>query len=432
MIEDYESQIRDLQDKLADMEDEMRKKEEEMNNILDSERSRATATNLEKQEWTDLRLDLENKVAEAESLNASMKQELNRLRAEQNTQSSRRIDDDVQRENDELRQSLREQERVTEEVRREAQEFLQEMRSLSMQSAATYDRQLELEKTIDDMEREVRDWRNRYARSKTQQGGRASIQGIAMDYDAARYIRDKGFIDNNNGVIKDIHVTKFQISIDDLLQVARRDIPEKVVESMKRVVVSVRRITRDLDESTPLDDELAQQQGKLKARVSSTANGLITASKNFAAAAGLSPITILDAAASNLSAAIVDLLRLVKIRPTSPGDLDDDDDGTVTPVESAGFFSPRSTAQASKQNGLPPPPPFQGLGGAGARGSAESSAYSPINSPRESSADPYSGRGMNGMTNGGGYLGLDKGSNGFYNNRSDDFRANPYGTNGGL
>lgn len=435
MMEEYQAQIRELQDKLSYVEGELRKKDDEMMSILDAERSRANATNMEqKNDWSDVRSSLESKLAEAQDLNASMKQELERLRADQENQASMRPDPATQRENEELRHSLQEQNRVTEEVRRKAQEDLDEMRVLTQRSNAIQLKQKELEDSIENLERECRDWRNRYARAKTLQGGlRASMQGVPLDHDAAKYVRDKGFIDNN-GIIKDVHVTKFQISIDELLQTARREAPEKVVESMKRVVVSVRRITRELDESTPHDDNVIQQQGKLKARVSSTANGLITASRNFAAGAGMSPISLLDAAASNLSASIIDLLRIVKIRPTPPGELEEDDDGTVTPVDSASFFSPRSTAQASTQGSLPPPPPFQGLGGAGARASAESSAYSPISSPRES-VDPYPGsglNGLNGMTDGGGYMSFNKGPNGYRNSRPDDLKVHPYGTYGDL
>ncbi|POR36698.1 Protein SPA2 [Tolypocladium paradoxum] len=441
LIEDYQTQVRELREKLDGMEDAMKKKEDEMSSILDGERSRATAVNLDKKELADLRLDLENKLAEAQNLNKTMKQELDRMRddhdretrqlrdelsdVQQNPRGARsgNGDTELQRENDELRESLRQQQQVTEEVRREAQEFLREMRMLSQQSGSTYEKHAEMEKTIEQLEREVRDWRNRYARTKTQlRNMRASSLGLTMEEDAAKYVRDKGFMEEN-GLVKDVHVTKFQIAIDELLQTARKETPDKVIDAMKLVVVSVRRITRDLDESTPHDDELVQQQGKLKAKVSSSANGLITASKNFAAGAGLSPVSLVDAAASHLTAAIVDLLRIVKIRATPTGELEDDDDGTMTPVDSTGFFSPRSTAQVSAPDSLPPPPPFQGLGGP--RASAESSAYSPISSPRES-VDPYPRNGTNGMTNGGGYMGLNQSlsaSSGGYGMQQRDSRA---------
>lgn len=386
------------------MESDLKKKDDEM----DGARSQASAANVEKQEWTDLRVGLEDKLAEAQNLNESMKQELNQLRGQLNGGAA---DASLQRENDELRHSLQQQQQVTDEVRNEAQTFLSEMRMISQQSAATYEKQVELEKTVEQLEQEVREWRNRYARTKTQlRSLRATSLGLAVDQDVSQ-LRDKGFL-QDNGLVKDVHVTKYQIAIDDLLQRARRDMPEQVINSMKQVVVCVRRITRDVDESTPHDDELAAQQTKLKAKVSSTANSLITATKNFAGSSGLSPVSLVDASASHLTAAIVELLRAAKIRTTPDGELEDDDDGSMTPVDSSGFFSPRSTAQTSNQGSLPPPPAFQGLGGV--RASAESSAYSPVSSPRES-MDPYSRGGANGMTNGYGH------------DNHDGYKMNGYG-----
>ncbi|KAF7553632.1 hypothetical protein G7Z17_g3505 [Cylindrodendrum hubeiense] len=424
LIEDYQAQVQELRGKLDGMEDVMRKKEEDMNSALDQERARSTAAGLEKQEWSDLRLDLENKLAKAQNLNDSMEQELQRVRDDHESetqqlrdevaaaqQSSRSMnaaggDSQLQRENEDLRNALEEQQQVTEEVRREAEEFLREMRMLSQQSGSTYERQAELEKTITQLEHEVREWRNRYARTKTQlRNMRASSMGAGIEHDAAQFVRDKGFADDR-GLVKDVHVTKFQIAIDELLQKARTGDPEKVMDAMKSVVVGVRRITKDIDVPQAHNEETAQQQKQLRTKVSATANNLITASKNFAAGAGISPVSLLDAAASHLSVAIVDLLRMVKIRTTPTEELDDDEDeGTITPVESTGFFSPHSADPVSATQGtLPLPPPFQGLGGP--RASADSSAYSPVNSPRHST-DPYSrNRSMsksNGMANGMGY-----------------------------
>lgn len=437
--------MRELQEKLENAQDTIKKKQDEMSSALDGERPRATAATLEKQQWADLRLDLENKLAEVQNLNKTMKQELERVRGdhEQETrqlqaelsalQSSPRsarsanADPQLQRDNEELRESLRQQRQVTEEVRQEAQEFLREMRALSQQSGATYEKQAEMEKTIESLERDVREWRNRYARTKTQlRNMRASSLGLAMEHDTAKYVRDKGFLDGN-GLVKDVHVVKFQTAIDELLQTARKESPDKAIDAMKLVVVSVRRITREVDEATPNDEELVQQQSRLKAKVSSTANGLITAAKNFAGGVGISPVSLVDAAASHLTAAIVDLLRAVKIRATPSGELEDDDDGTITPVDSS-FFSPRSTAHASAQDNLSAPPPFQGMGGILA--SAESSAYSPVSSPRQS-VEQYPGDGANGVANGFAYMVLDQGVSGGYGmqqqgDRPDDFKVHGY------
>ena len=406
----------------------------------------------EKKEWEQARVSLENQLADAQDLNDSLQRELERvkddhaseirdireqledaLRANANAPPVSAANPELERENQELRVSLREQQQVTEEVRREAQEFLREMKMLSQQSGATWERQAEMEKTIESLEAEVRDWRNRYARTKTQlRNMRASSLGLTIEQDAGKYVREKGFT-QENGLVKDVNVTKFQIAIDELLQRARVDDPERVIDSMKAVVVSLRRITKDIDESAPNSDEILQQQMKLKVAVSSTANNLITAAKNFASSAGISPVSLLDAAASHLVAAVVELLRTVKIRSTPAGELEDDDDGTITPVDSTGFFSPRSNGQSqissatSLQESLPPPPPFQGLGARG-RASVDSSTYSPVSSPRESYSNkrPMSrGLGNGGMNgNGLGYSGMGKSlpliPNGTYGGRQDN------------
>ena len=108
---------------------------------------------------------------------------------------------------------------------------------------------------------------------------------------------------------------------------------------------------------------------KLKARVTGTANSLITATKQHASSLGLSPVALLDAAASNLTASVVELIKAVGIKPSPKHELasDDDIDGhdhnlpsdyhrrmesfyddTLSPAEagfSVGVSSPSSTAQ---------------------------------------------------------------------------------------
>ena len=384
----------------------MKKKEDELRTALDEDRANAG-----KKEWDDARAELESKLTEAQSLNDSMRQELDRLRDdhEEETRQLRNevlvlqqssdignADQKLQDENRDLRESLLEQRQVTDEVRREAQGFLLEMRSLSQQSTATYEKQLELEKAVEQLESEVKQWKGLYAITKTQlRSMKASSTGLAIEREAGNMVREGAFTEEN-GLIKDIHVTRFQIAVDDLLQKARNENPETIIDAMKSVVVSVRRITKDIDETTAIDETFAQQKPKLKAKVSATANNLITSSKNFATGAGLSPVSLVDAAASHLTAAVVDLLRAAKIRPTPTEELEEDDDGSITPVESSGFFSPRSTTHVSQhQESLPPPPAFNGLGGM--RASAGSSAYSPVSSPRES-VEPHSRRGTSGMS----------------------------------
>ena len=418
-------QVRDLREKLDTIEDDMRRKDDELARLMDGERSRPAVSNTEKKEWEDSQAEFQARLADAQDQNESLKGQIDRMRDDMErmtmdketevgdlrrqleqarnaaqqapmSKTSAEANRELLAENQELRMELQEQQRITKDVRREAQQSLREMKQLVEQSGGNWEKQAQMEKTIEQLEQEVRDWRGRYVRTKTQlRNMHASSLGLTIEQDASKCLKEKGFAEEG-GLVKDVHVTKFQIAIDEFLRGARVDNPEKVTETMKGVVFSVRRITKDIDGSTPKNEELAQQRAKLKSRVSSTANSLITASRNYASSAGISPVSILDAAASHLVAAVIELLRMAKIRATPAGELEDDDT-TITPVDSSSFFSPRSTvhtdtAPTTSSSAPAPPPPFQGL--RGFRVSAQSSAYSLENSPRES-VEAYSARQSN-------------------------------------
>ncbi|ELR06531.1 hypothetical protein GMDG_02166 [Pseudogymnoascus destructans 20631-21] len=382
-LKEYEEQVVALREKVGGLEEKLRQKDEELNDVLDGERSRSTAANAEKQEFSELRLKLEEKLADAENLYVSLQSELDRLRAE-HSETERDLSDHLEqlrvsgggggnealeRENEELRAELEEQQQTTDDVRREAGNFLREMKLLTERNGTSWEKEEQLVVQVNRLEAEVEDWRNRYARTKTQlRNARASSIGLT--------IQPKQTTSSHNspdGLVKDVHVTKFQISIDELLRTARSETPENVVEYMKNVVICVRNITQDIDNSTN-NPELAQGQAKLKARVSATANNLITASKNFTAAKGLSPVSLLDAAASHLTTSVVELISTVKIRPTPASELEDDDNETLQPIETPSYYP---TNGERKDNNISAP--FMGM-----RQSNVSSMYSPVNSPRNS------------------------------------------------
>jgi predicted DNA binding CopG/RHH family protein len=234
----------------------------------------------------------------------------------------------------ELEKELGEQQQVTEEVRREASQFLKEMRILSEQSEQAMEQEEKLQQQLSQLELELKDWKSRYARAKTQlRSIKTTSIGLGLQSpDVSNYSRDPSFT-QPDGLVKDVHFTKFQLAVDELLQVARKSDADATMASMKHVVLCVRQITADVDVADSqrssiangdLSDE-AKAHAKIKSRVSATANNLITASKNHASANGLSPVSLLDAAASHLSTAVVELIRIVKLRPTPPGELEDDE-----------------------------------------------------------------------------------------------------------
>jgi predicted nucleic acid-binding Zn-ribbon protein len=371
----------------------------------------------ERSEWEELRYSLERKVEEAEDLNSSLRSEINKLRTENadmeqdlraqiaqlkveldsRPQQQHHTSDDTEWKQrcEELERELNEQQHIAEEVRKDAAQFLEEMKELSARSDMALEKEERLNNQVSGLQAELKEWKARYARTKTQlRSLKASSVGLASlaSPDAANYARDLNFT-TPEGLVKDVHVTKFQLSIDELLQVARRPDPEQVLESMKHVVKCVRAITGDID-STPLsqmqspsssingDGNLPpeKQQAKLKARVSATANNLITASKNHASSAGLSPVSLLDAAASHLSTSVIELVKHVKVRPTSEEELHREEDDRHTPLSNKSSYSPYLPYAngTNGNNGL-----GLGLGHLRHRsrgGSSDSAAYSHLSS----------------------------------------------------
>jgi myosin heavy subunit len=326
----------------------------------------------ERAEWDSLRSSLEEKVEKAETLNSSLRSEIDRIRSENSEmehslraqisnlelkseqQESTGVGEEQWRQRaEELEQELSDQQQITDEVRRDAAQFLREMRELSNRSDEALQKEERMASQLSSLEAELKDWKSRYARAKTQlRSLKASSIGLASlaSPDIANYTRDANFR-APDGAVKDVHVTKFQLSIDELLQVARRGDSEQVLDSMRHVVKCVRTITGDID-STPLSQMQSpsssingdgigspdKQQAKLKSRVSATANNLITASKNHASSGGLSPVSLLDAAASHLSTAVVELVKLVKVKPAPEEELEnDEEDDRPMPLKPNGY-----------------------------------------------------------------------------------------------
>lgn len=272
---------------------------------------------------------------------------------------------------------------VTEEVRREAMEFLNQMKLISERADYSYEREEKMGAEISGLRDEVKEWKTRYARTKAAlRTLRTTSMGLVMPSSTVLIAKEGGLSDPN-GLVKDVHITKFQISIDELLRTARGVNCAQTLEYVKGVVIATRAITENIDDS-PNDD-----RAKLKSRVSATANNLTTAAKNHATSQGLSPVSLVDAAASHLTASIVELIKVVKIRPTPPGEFEDDGDDLITSPDSPHHNGPSigDTLPTINGNGN-----SYGPNGSttGSRLSGES-VYSPVNSPRHSRKDSRNG-----------------------------------------
>lgn len=390
-LEDYEKEVAELKEKVDGLQETLRKKDEDLDTAEEKVRTIESNASAEKKELSDLRADLEGKLADAQNLNESLQSELDRLRNDQaDTENDLRQqleqlqisggggagNEQLELENQQLREELRQQQDISEDVRQEAQTLLREMKILADGKGSSWDREQELLEQVNRLEHEVEDWRNRYAKTKSQlRSVRASSIGLTIQ---PPYQQENAH-HSPEGLVRDVNVTKFQIAIDELLRIARSNTPEKTIEFMKSVIKAVLRITKDIEESIP-GGKLNDDQMKLKGRVSATCNNLIIACKNYVEAKGLSPVSLLDAAASHITTSVVELVKTVKIRPTPAGELEDDDDTTL-PIQglSMGGYP---VAPHSKKESVGKLQPFKGV-----RDSANSSNYSPIASARTSNIE---------------------------------------------
>ncbi|KAJ5684344.1 uncharacterized protein N7477_000689 [Penicillium maclennaniae] len=339
LLVESQSQVSALLEKVEKLEEQIRAKDEELARSSDADQSGVSSN--ERQEWDDLRFDLESKISKAEDLNTSLQYELDRVRAEHES-----IERDLRGQLDEaastsgdadlvaryaeleskhqsLQVELQKQEQLTQEVRREASEFLSEMKTLTAQSHTNWEREEQLSNNVQRLEAEVNEWKHRYAKAKSQLRHLRSSSGGISDHgpDASVLAKEHELV-QVDGIVKDIHVTKFQMAIDELLRVARFEDPQNVLAHINFVIMAVRYMIQDVDQAPVPVDGSATIRMKAKGRVSATANNMITAARNFASSSGLSPVSLLDAAASHLCTAVVELARVVKIQASPVEEFD--------------------------------------------------------------------------------------------------------------
>ena len=372
--------------------------------------------------------DLENKLTEARNLNNNLQSELDKVRSnhantERELQSQ--VDtlatqasvgksewkaryDNLDKVHQELRSALLRQDKVTTEVKQEAASFLNQMRALSERSNDSQEREENLVRQVQKLDKEVQEWKSRYAWKRTQARNlSASAMSITLQQADAGQVAKDGDFTAQDGLIKDIHITMFQIAIDELLQSARGDEPNAVLARVKHVAIAVRDITIDLGDTQSSQDGAMQQRHKLRAKVSATANNLVTASKNFAMSKGLSPVSLLDAAASHLTSSIVELIRHVKIRPTPTQELEEEEDDIIadSPADYYGLSRVRQSTGAD-------------------------SVYSTVTDPRRSVQPTTQGKSakfaQNGFPNGAQYAVGPKPTHGIYkspDNKTEELRV---------
>ncbi|KAI5789489.1 hypothetical protein FPQ18DRAFT_261537 [Pyronema domesticum] len=427
LMKDYQAKVEILQDKVASLENSLEEANQKLRLAENADQKKDDILEHKRNEWDDLREQLEAKLNTAELLNSNLQSELDRVQSETIAYSSqlqsqaKELDalrrrsvapssglimngnddkdaryEELLKQHESLKEELKEQEEVTEEVRREAMEFLSQMKLLSERADSSFSREEDLNLQIRSLQQEITEWKSRYAKAKTTiRSIRSSSLGLQVPTSMGLFQGANGNLVDRNGLIKAVLLTKFQIAIDELLKVARGISFAMSLDQVKSVILATKALTQDLEDQLLSNPGVIGKPGsteaitRLRSRISATANNLTTAAKNHAQGCGLSPVSLLDAAASHLTASVIELVKLVKIRPTQEGEEDDEEEylnsATVIDDDTPVFSEPDKEGGWFTGGVVVP----QGNGGVpgvsvARLSSGGESLYSPLSSPRES------------------------------------------------
>lgn len=208
---------------------------------------------------------------------------------------------------------------ATDDLRAEVQNLVDELRELSHRNDELMAEKATDLRTIHDLTDQLKETKRKYERAKTElrnfksTSGTFNVQTPRME-DSMPY--------SDNGGILDVHVTSFQAAIDNLLSVARSNEYSHVISPMRHVVYSASSIADDLrafEQRSPAERQGTDDESvKLgRERIEATLSNLVAAVKNHATSHGLSPVSLLDAAASHASSAIIASINMVSLRKST-------------------------------------------------------------------------------------------------------------------
>ncbi|KAL1681811.1 hypothetical protein EV122DRAFT_260348 [Schizophyllum commune] len=171
---------------------------------------------------------------------------------------------------------------------------------------------------IRELDSQLKEYKRKYEQAKTEL---RSVKATSQLYSQAPRV-DRSAEElpvTADGGILDIHITAFLSSVDSLLTAGRSNAPTRVLSPMKAVVNAASAIIEDSRaferrssrERSDVDPETLKA---LSERLEATLSNLVAAVKTHASSSGMSPVSLLDAAASHVSATVTELARTVLIR----------------------------------------------------------------------------------------------------------------------
>ncbi|KAF8839446.1 hypothetical protein BDN67DRAFT_953449 [Paxillus ammoniavirescens] len=191
---------------------------------------------------------------------------------------------------------------------------------------------------IRDLDNQSKEYKRKYEQAKNEL---RSVKATSQLFSQAPKMDDQLPVALDGGLV-DTHLTAFVSGIDSLLTAGRSNAPTRVLMPMKAVVNSASAIIEDVRayESRPtrVDVDIDHLRS-LRERLEVTLSNLVAATKTHATSSGMSPVSLLDAAASHVSATITEISRLIFIRKATRAEQEEFSTSTP-PSQSAYSYAP--------------------------------------------------------------------------------------------
>ncbi|OCH92044.1 hypothetical protein OBBRIDRAFT_774139 [Obba rivulosa] len=194
---------------------------------------------------------------------------------------------------------------------------------------------------IRELDSQLKEYKRKYEQAKTEL---RSVKATSQLFLQAPKTEDQLPVSPDGGVL-DIHVTAFVSAVDSLLTAGRSNAPTRVLTPMKAVVNAVTAIVDDVRafERKPRRDRSEIDFDVLRAlrdRADATLSNLVTAAKTHATGSGMSPVSLLDAAASHVSATVTEIGKTVCIRKATRAEQEQWAASSGTPTTATNGFAP--------------------------------------------------------------------------------------------
>ncbi|KIY54002.1 hypothetical protein FISHEDRAFT_32248 [Fistulina hepatica ATCC 64428] len=363
MTEDIEKMRRDYEFKIATMQTQIATLQRELSDRGDRERQADERARKMEEELSKMRKHAEEDSAALKGLQKEH-EELKEVRQREKERETRRAHDDE----DELQilrdrcEKLEEEKKdrgdsgasdeLVDQLRNDMEGLLSELQDLSKRNDELMTAKDADLGVIRNLDQQLKEYKRKYEQAKTELRSIKATSQLFLQ--GPKLVQmDEQLPVTPDGAILDIHATAFLTAIDVLLTAGRSNAPTRVLVPMKSVVNAVssiiddvrtfeRRVQRD---GTDLDLEVVNA---LLDRAEATLSNLVAASKTHATSAGMSPVSLLDAAASHVSATVTEMVKTVYVRKATKAESDEFLAASPAPTPSSSYSRNMSSVDEGK------------------------------------------------------------------------------------